>query len=115
MVKFEILKGRKGPDDKLVRIWAYGEVLRFSDLLFLLKHYFDSEDSYYPIEKGFKGKAMLLMAIIEVYTGIPLSRVLKSYKLEWKNVVVERVNEPSSGKKGSEVVVDEKTHLEEMM
>ena len=84
MVEFEVVKGKKGPDDKLVKIWAYGEVLSFSDLLFLLKHYFESEDSYYPIGKGFKGRAMLLMAIIEVYTGIPLSRVLKNYKLERK-------------------------------
>jgi len=84
MVKFEVVKGRKGPHDKLVKVWAYGEVLSFSDLLFLLKHYFESEDSYYPISRGFKGRAMLLLAIIEVYTGIPLSRVLKTYKLDRK-------------------------------
>lgn len=99
MVKFEVVKGKKGPDDKLVKIWAYGEVLSFSDLLFLLKHYFDSEDSYYPIEKGFKGKAMLLLAIIEVYTGIPLSRVLKSYKLERKTkktVIIEKLGNETS-------------------
>jgi hypothetical protein len=94
MVKFEVVKGRKGPNDKLVRVWAYGEVLSFSDLLFLLKHYFDSEDSYYPIAEGFKGRAMLLIAIIEVYTGIPLSRVLKAYKLERKEnktVIIENL------------------------
>lgn len=94
MVRFEVVRGQKGLQDKLVKIWAYGEVFSFSDLLFLLKHYFDSEDSYYPINKGFKGRAMLLMAIIEVYTGIPLSRVLKSYKLERKTkktVIIEKL------------------------
>jgi len=95
MVRFEVVRGQKGPEDKLVRIWAYGEVLSFSDLLFLLKHYFDSEDSYYPISRGFKGRAMLLMAIIEVFTGIPLPRVLKTYKLERKTnktVIVEKLS-----------------------
>jgi hypothetical protein len=100
MVKFEVVQGRKGPYDRLVKVWAYGEVFSFSDLLFLLQHYFDSEDSYYPVSKGFKGRAMLLMAIIEVYTGIPLSRVLKNYKLERKTrktVVIENLkNEANS-------------------
>lgn len=99
MVKFEVVRGRKGVGDKLVKIWAYGEVLSFSDLLFLLKHYFDSEDSYYPINRGFKGRAMLLMAIIEVYTGIPLSRVLKSYKLALKTkkaVIIEKLGNETS-------------------
>ena len=95
MVKFEVVKGRKGPEDKIVRVWAYGEVLRFSDLLFLLKHYFESEDSYYPVHQGFKGRAMLLMAIVEVYTGIPLSRVLKGYKLErkTKTLIIENLKD----------------------
>ena len=93
MVKFEVVQGRKAVGDRLVRVWAYGEVLSFSDLLFLLKNYFDSEDSYYPIKNGFKGRAMLLMAIIEVYTGIPLSRVVKNYKLERKSktVIIENL------------------------
>jgi len=103
MVKFEVVKGRKGAKDKLVRVWAYGEVLSFSDLLFLLKNYFESEDSYYPVAEGFKGRAMLLMAIIEVYTGIPLSRVLKTYKLERKTnktVIIENLgNEAKASSK----------------
>lgn len=97
MVKFEVASGRKGPSDKLIRVWAYGEVLSFSDVLFLLKHYFDSEDSYYPIKENFKGRAMLMTAIIEVYTGIPLSRVLKNYKLErkTKKTIIVESNEAS--------------------
>jgi len=83
-MKFEVVQGRKGPGDKLVKIWADGEVLRFSDLLFLLKHYFESEASYYPINEGYQGKTMLLKAIIDVYSDVPLSRVLKTYKLERK-------------------------------
>lgn len=103
MVKFEVVRGRKGPYDKLVKVWAYGEVLSFSDLLFLLKHYFDSEDSYYPVDRGFKGRAMLLLAIVEVYTGIPLSRVLKNYKLDRKTaktlIIDETVAETKSEKR----------------
>lgn len=109
-MKFEVVKGRKGPNDKVVRVWAYGEVLSFNDLLFLLKHYFESEDSYYPVNEGFKGRAMLLMAIIEVYTGVPLSRVLKNYKLERKTnktIIIENFgNEAISTSKPLEKVAD---------
>ena len=96
MVKFEIVKGQKGPNDKLVKVWAYGEVFTFEDILRLLKVIFDSEDSVYPIKEGFQGKAMLLKAIIDVYSGIPLERVLKFYKLNRKGrktVIIEKLHE----------------------
>jgi len=96
MVKFEIVKGQKGPNDKLVKVWAYGEVFTFEDILRLLKVIFDSEDSVYPIKEGFQGKAMLLKAIIDVYSGIPLERVLKFYKLKRKGrktVIIEKLHE----------------------
>ena len=97
-MRFEVVPGRKGPNDKLVKIWAYGEVLSFSDLLFLLKNYFESEDDYYPPDKGFKGRAMLMNAIVDVFSGISLSRVLKEYKLERKaknTVIVEKMSSES--------------------
>lgn len=104
MVKrFEVVKGHKGPNDKLVLVTSYGEPLSFSDLLFILKTYFESEDSYYPIEEGFQGKAMLLKAIIDVYSGIPLERVLKAYKLDrkaGKTLIIDRtVTETHSEKR----------------
>ena len=94
IVHFVVQKGRKGPNDKLVLVYAYGEPFSFADLLFILNAYFESEDSYYPINKGFQGKAMLLKAIIDVYTGIPLERVLKFYKLKRKTkppMVIEKI------------------------
>jgi len=94
MVKFEIVKGQKGPNDKLVKIWAYGEVFTFEDILRLLSVLFEAEDSIYPISQGFQGKAMLLKSIIDVYTGLPLERVLESYKLNRKGrktVVIENL------------------------
>jgi len=100
MVKFEVVKGRKGEKDRLVRVWAYGEVFAFEDILRLLKTMFESEDSIYPISEGYQGKAMLLKAIIEVYTGLPIERVLESYKLNRKGrktVVIEKLNEVSEG------------------
>jgi len=96
MVKFEIVNGRKGPNDKVVRVWAYGEVFTFEDILRLLKVIFESEDSVYPISEGFQGKAMLLKAIIDVFSGRPIEKVLESYKLNRKGrktLVVEKLSE----------------------
>lgn len=95
MVKFEVVKGQKGPNDKIVKVWAYGEVFTFEDILRLLKIIFESEDSVYPISEGYQGKAMLLKAIIDVYSGIPLERVLESYKLNRKGrktIIVEKLS-----------------------
>jgi len=96
MVKFEVVKGRKGPNDKVVKVWAYGEVFTFEDILRFLKILFESEDSVYPISEGYQGKAMLLKAIIDVYSGLPIERVLESYRLnrkEKKTVVIEKLHE----------------------
>jgi hypothetical protein len=96
MVKFEIVKGQKGPNDKLVKVWAYGEVFTFEDILRFLKIIFESEDSVYPISEGYQGKAMLLKAIIDVYSGLPIERVLEFYKLNRKGrktLVIEKLHE----------------------
>lgn len=83
-MKFEVVRGRKGEGDKVVKVWSYGEVFTVEALLKLLKVFFESEDAVYPINEGYQGKAMLLKAIIDVYSGLPLSRVLKAYRLERK-------------------------------
>jgi hypothetical protein len=92
-LKFEVLPGRKGENDKLVKIWSYGEVLPFRDLLFILDCYFKSENDYYP-KPQFLGSTMLLEAIIEVYSGIPLEKILKRFKLnrkEVKTAIIEKM------------------------
>jgi len=81
MVHFEIVNGRKAPGDKLVRVWSNGEFWSYRELLELLSLYFKSEDACYPINRGFQGRSMLLKAIIDVYSGIPIERVLENYKL----------------------------------
>lgn len=94
MVKLEVVKGRKGPNDRLVKVWAFGEVFSIEDLLRLLQIFFDSEDSAYPIKEGKQGRSMLLKAIIDVYSGIPLERVLEAYRLsrkKSKTIIVEKV------------------------
>jgi len=94
MVKFEVVQGRKGPNDKLVKVWSYGEVFTYEDILKLLKVVFESEDSTYPINDGYQGKGMLLKAILDVALGIPIERVLKAYRLERKNrktIILNRV------------------------
>jgi hypothetical protein len=84
MVLFILENGKKGPNDVIVKVVSYGEVLTFSELLFLLKHYFKSEGSYYPISEGKRGQCMLLSAICEVAFGRDLDLVLKDYKLDRK-------------------------------
>mgnify|MGYP001038561259 CR=1 FL=1 len=100
MVLLEIVKGRKGPHDKLVRVYAYGEPLSFSEILAILKNYFESEDSYYPVNEGFQGKCMLMKAILEVYSGLPLEDVLRNYGLERKgkrlNIIDKRKKKEDS-------------------
>ena len=99
MVHFEIVPGRKGPNDELVRVWAYGEVLSFSDVLFILDKYFKSEEGYYP-KPRFLGSCMLLEAILEVYSNVPFAKVLKKYGLErkTKSTVVTEDLKPASNR-----------------
>jgi len=96
MVKLSIEKGRKAPEDRIVRLWSYGEILTFEEILRILDVIFKSEDSIYPISEGFKGKTMLMKAILEVYSGVPLERVLRDYGLERKGKsvkVIEKIHE----------------------
>ncbi|MGB9756481.1 MAG: hypothetical protein ACPLVJ_01705 [Candidatus Bathyarchaeales archaeon] len=62
----------------------------------MLKSIFESEDSVYPISEGYQGKAMLLKAIIDVYSGLPIERILDFYKLNRKSrktLVIEKLHE----------------------
>lgn len=81
MVLLTLVDGKKGSDDTLVLVTAYGEPLSFAEWLFIGKCYLDSEASYYPIQKGFLGEAMLLHALDEISRGIPFNKVLRRYKL----------------------------------
>ena len=79
-----LVDGKKGPEDILVLVTAYNEPLTFAEWLFLGKCYLDSEDSYYPINEGFIGKAMLMNALNEIALGVDFENVLKRYKLKKK-------------------------------
>jgi len=114
MVLFQLVDGRKGPNDVLVLVTAYGEPLSFHELLFILKHYFDSEHSYYPVSDGYLGKGMLLSAINCVAVGVPLDTVLKKFKLDRKtkklNIIDKRkITETVSN------LVSKKVQLHELM
>ena len=95
MVEFQLVKGRKSPNDIMIKTWSYGEVLSFQDLLFLLDHVFKNEDELYPINRGYRGKCYFLEAILEVYSGVPYNDVLKRYQLDKKTkaIVVENLHE----------------------
>lgn len=121
MVLFELVDGRKGPNDVLVLVNALHEPLSLHELLFVLKHYFNSEHSYYPIEKGFLGKGMLLSAINCVAVGVPLTTVLRKFKLDRKtkklNVIDRRKIKETVSRvlKPAPSVVDGKTKLHKLM
>jgi len=84
VVLFTLVDGKKGPNDVLVLVTAYNEPLSFYELLFILKHYFDSEHSYYPVSEGYLGKGMLLSAVNCVAVGVPLDTILRKFQLDQK-------------------------------
>jgi len=114
MVLFQLVDGRKGPNDVLVLVTAYGEPLSFHELLFILKHYFDSEHSYYPVSDGYLGKGMLLSAINCVAVGVPLDTVLKKFKLDRKTKKLNIIDKRKISETVSSVV-SEKSQLHELM
>jgi hypothetical protein len=99
MVLLELVDGKKGPGDILVLVTAYNEPLSFGEWLFLGKCYLDSEAAYYPVQKGFIGKAMLLNALNEISQGVPFEKVLERYKLKRKkkslNIIDKRKQKQS--------------------
>ena len=84
LVLLTLVDGKKGSNDILVLLTAYSEPLTFSEFLFIAKCYLDSEADYYPIEKGYIGKAMLLNALNEIALGVDFEKVLERYKLKRK-------------------------------
>ena len=81
MIRVKVVPGRKGRGDKLIKVWADGDVLTIRDMLLILKNMFEAEDAVYPISRGKQGRALILKAIIDVYSGISLERVLEAYGL----------------------------------
>jgi len=80
----KVEKGNKSSQDKIIRIWAKGEIITIKDILRILDSIFKSEDVNYPISKGLEGRSYFFKAIVDVYSGIPLERVLEKYKLKRK-------------------------------
>jgi hypothetical protein len=93
MAILTLVDGKKGPGDVLVLVTAYSEPLSLAEWLFIGKHYLDSEASYYPVEEGYVGKAMLLNALNELACNVPFENVLRHYRLRRKkslNIIDKR-------------------------
>ena len=93
MVLLTLVDGKKGPGDILVLLTAYNEPMSIAEVLFLVDCIMDSECMYYPISKGYSGKAYFLNAVVELACGVPFERVLDKYGLKGKkrpNVKDER-------------------------
>ena len=100
MVLLTLVDGKKGPGDILVLVTSYNEPMTIAEVLFLVDCSMDSEAMYYPISKGYSGKAYFLNAIIELACGVPLERVIQKYGLKGKkrpNVRDERKQNPVLG------------------
>ena len=94
MAILTLVDGKKGDHDVLVLVTSYDQPLTFAEWLFIGKNYLDSENSYYPVERGYIGKAMLLNALNELACGVPFDRVLERYGLKRKsglNIVDRRL------------------------
>jgi len=85
MVRFEVSEGRKKPGDRVLRIWADGEVLSYRDLFEILKFCFENEDVLYPRDQGFKGRFFLLQAIQDLCYGSDVEEVMRRYIYAPKN------------------------------
>ena len=99
MVLLKLVEGRKGPNDILVLVTAYGEPLSFAEWLFVGKCYLDSEASYYPVSKGYIGKAMLLNALNELAHGVDFEKVLERYELDRKLNIIDKRKSVSNSEK----------------
>jgi hypothetical protein len=88
MAIITLINGKKGPGDTLALVTSYEAPLSFPEWLYVGKCYLDSEDSYYPIARGFIGKAMLLNALNELACGVPFDKVLDRYGLSGKRLQI---------------------------
>jgi len=79
MVRFKVEEGKKKPGDRVLRIWADGEVLSYRDLFEILKFCFENEDVLYPRDQGFKGRFFLLQAIQDLCYGADVEEVMRRY------------------------------------
>jgi len=95
MVGFKIVKGRKGEEDWIVLVKADWEALSFQHLLFILDSCFKTEDSAYPRPK-YRGRIMLMQAVLELAMGQPIEKILKLYRLEPSGLVVETHTEQTT-------------------
>jgi len=94
MVQIQMQQGKKSSQDRIIRIWANGDIITLEDILIMIDVIFKSEDSNYPIEVGFEGRAYFLKAIVDLACGIPLERILKNYKLKRKaSKQIEKLHE----------------------
>jgi hypothetical protein len=88
-----IEKGRKAEGDRVIRLTAYNEKVSLAEILQILDVVFRAEEECYP-KPHFQGSCMLMKAILEVYSGIPIEKVLANYGLRKasKTVVVEKLD-----------------------
>ena len=89
-----IERGKKAEGDRVIRLTAYNEKISLAEILQILDIIFKAEDECYPKPK-YQGSFMLMSAILKLYSGFPLERILKDYRLERKaskTVIIEKLD-----------------------
>jgi DNA-binding IscR family transcriptional regulator len=101
-------KGKKAEGDRVIRLTANNEKVSLAEILQILDVIFKAEEECYP-KPHFQGSCLFMKAILEVYSGIPLEKVLANYGLKKasKTVVVEKLD---SSKPKVEVKPVQKLH-----
>jgi hypothetical protein len=81
-MKFEVAFGKKGKEDKVLRIFTNGwEQITYKDLLTIMKHFYENEDRLYPPPA--KGSKYLLEALVFLRHH-SVEETLKNFFLERK-------------------------------
>jgi hypothetical protein len=99
MAILTLVDGKKGAGDILVLVTSYDEPLSIAEILYINNCILDSEAMYYPISKGYSGKAYFLNAINELACGVPFERVLEKYGLKRKKSlkIIDKRKQKQSG------------------
>lgn len=83
MLTIRTEKGKKiryGEDIKIF-ITANDEAITFDVIFDILKLLFENEDRIYPPQLGFKGRRMLVNAILDLADGMSKDKLREKYKL----------------------------------
>tara|TARA_Y100001951_G_scaffold96755_1_gene95771 strand:+ start:75 stop:317 length:243 start_codon:yes stop_codon:yes gene_type:complete len=79
MNKFEVIPGKKSPDDKI--LLYYGHAPTFEDVAKMCLFFMENEERLYPQKNGYKGEKLFMEYIAKTFTT---KQVPKDFKYKPK-------------------------------